>query len=83
MVCLAKDASDQALDVSLFDALPEVATVPVETFNTGGVLRAMVPHWKGLRAVASSLLNQQELSMCQTAASQRSLKAHVFAFSDG
>ena len=62
MICLAKDASDQAFDTSLFDALPEVAAVPIKTFSTDGVLKAMVPLWKSLRAIASSLLSQQELS---------------------
>jgi hypothetical protein len=61
VICLKKDASDQAFDRSLFDALPEVTTVPTKTFSTSGVLEAMVPHWKGLRAVAVSLLDQEEL----------------------
>jgi hypothetical protein len=61
VICLAKDASDKAFDESLFLVLPEIATVPIMTFSTDGILKAMTPHWKSIRAVASAVLARQAL----------------------
>jgi len=61
VICLAKDASDKAFDESLFLVLPEITTVPIMTFSTDGILKAMTPHWKSIRAVASAVLARQTL----------------------